>query len=186
MERFLLARHAQAEGRGRPDPPLSPLGVRQARLLADRLADSDVREVLHGPARRAQETADVLAQRLECPRRSTDLLTDRTPFPSADRWDDYPRHRWEFLHDVPEDERDEDGVALAESWARLTSLEGAGTIVAITHGFVVGSFVGLALGAPTDAWMTLPIDNASVTDLRPRPGGEWSVAGVNDSGHLSL
>lgn len=184
MDRILLIRHGQADGHDGDDPGLSPLGVRQVRMLAARLEGHGITEVLHGPRRRAQQTAETIAQQLARPHRPTDMLEDRTPFPSPQRWDDYPQHRWDFLRDVPEPERDEDGAALNAAWERLSTSSGEGAVVAITHGFVVGSFVGQALGAPSAAWMKLPIDNASITDLRARPTGEWSVAGLNDVGHL--
>lgn len=184
MDRILLVRHAEAQGHDGDDPGLSPLGVHQASLLAERLAGQDVAEVLHGPRRRARQTAHQVAQRLGCPLHQTHLLEDRTPYPSAGRWGDYPQHRHAFLHGVPEQERDEDGVALAAAWTRLSAPGSSGVLVAITHAFVVGSFVREVLGAPPAAWMQLPIANASITDLRARENGEWSVAGVSDVGHL--
>lgn len=49
---------------------------------------------------------------------------------------------------------------------------------------LIGSFVGHALGAPADAWLRLPIANASITELQSRPHREWAVARVSDTGHL--
>lgn len=75
---LVLVRHGEstwvAEGRfqGRADPPLSQLGVRQAALVADRLARRDDRTALpiptgnpthiwHSPLRRAAQTAQIIA-----------------------------------------------------------------------------------------------------------------------------
>ncbi len=77
---LVLVRHGEstwvAEGRvqGGADPPLSPLGLRQAALVADRLADPGRRPALpvpggppaacwHSPLRRAAATADAIAGR---------------------------------------------------------------------------------------------------------------------------
>src|SRR5699024_8565230 len=46
----------QAGGLGETDPALGPTGVRQAGLLAERLAGVGVGAVLHGRRRRARET----------------------------------------------------------------------------------------------------------------------------------
>lgn len=184
MERLLLVRHALAEGR-ESDPGLSRVGVRQAALLADRLAESGTSEVLHGPLRRTHETAQHIARPLGSPVTRTTLLDDRTPFPSDDHWHQYPRHRWDWLQAVPGTERDEDGAAIAAAWLHLASRRVDGALVAITHAFVVSSLVSHALGAPPSAWMQIPIDNASITELRPTRAGEWSVVSLNDTGHLT-
>jgi phosphoserine phosphatase len=77
---LVLIRHGEstwvAEGRfqGRQDPPLSALGVRQAELVADRLAQRDERTPLpipaglpariwHSPLERAAHTARIIAER---------------------------------------------------------------------------------------------------------------------------
>ncbi len=132
--------------------------MRQAALLADRLADSGTAEVLHGPLRRTCETAQHIARRLGSPVTRTPLLDDRTPFPSGGHWHHYPRHRWDSLQAVPEAERDEDGAAIAAAWSQLASRRVDGALVAVTH---------------------------AITELRPTRAGEWSVVCVNDTGHLT-
>lgn len=98
METILLVRHAEADGHDGEDPPLGPRGVRQAGLLGERLAGTEATRLLHGPRRRARQTAELLA--------------------------------------------------------------------------------------PPAAWMQLTFANASLTALRRRHMGEWSVLGVSDVGHL--
>ena len=214
MDRILLVRHARADGHDESDPGLGELGLRQAEALAEQLAGEDVVAILNSPRLRARQTAELVAQRIGCSVRTTDLLEDRTPVPSARRWDDYPPHRWERLREVPAEERDEDGVALSAAWSRITApdaadgdadgaaddLTGGGhvadigtgavggsasTLVLVTHAFVVGWFVCRALSAPPAAWMLLPVDNASITELQARPKGEHAVVRFNDVGHLS-
>lgn len=184
MDRILLVRHGQAAAPDDVDPALSDVGVRQAEALAARLRGEDVDELWHGPRCRARQSAEILAQGIGRDPRPTSLLEDRTPYPSADRWDDYPRHRWERLQQVPVQERDEDAAALGRAWEQLSAAGERGTLLAVTHAFVVGTFVSAALGAPPAAWMQLPVAAASLTELRIRPTGEWSVLAVSDVGHL--
>src|SRR5690349_16760096 len=57
-----LVRHADVYDQGElePDPPLSPLGHRQAERLAQRLKSVGMRAVYASPLRRAQQTAAAL------------------------------------------------------------------------------------------------------------------------------
>lgn len=64
---------------------------------------------------------------------------------------DYPSHRRDFLHGTPVEERDTNSDAIAAAWHQLTELNTDRVLVAVTHTFVVGSFVGHASGAPVDA-----------------------------------
>lgn len=184
MDRILLARHAQAAAHDDVDPALSEVGVRQAQALAARLRGEDIDELRHGPRRRARQSAEILARGIGLDSRPTSLLEDRTPYPSADRWGDYPRHRWERLQQTPVQERDEDAAALGRAWEDLSASGEPGTLLAVTHAFVIGAFVSAALGAPPAAWMQLPVAAASLTELHFRPTGEWSVLAVSDVGHL--
>ncbi|NYH53583.1 putative phosphoglycerate mutase [Nocardiopsis arvandica] len=183
MGTLILVRHAQAEDHETSDPALSDEGRRQAALLGSRLTNSSASAILHGSRRRARQTAEVVAELLHVPLQQTTLLEDRTPFPSLERWDDYPPHRWGFLKGTPEAERDINGEALAEAWRELTARSRDSTLIAVTHAFVVGSFVSHALDAPSDAWMKLPIANTSITELQ-YSSGEWSAMTVNDTHHL--
>ena len=185
MSTIILIRHATADGHESADPSLSTAGQREAALLAARLRDSGADAVLHGPRRRARQTAEVLGSLLRRPVQQAEFLDDRTPHPSPERMTDYPTHRWSFLDETPAEERDVDGEMIAAAWHRLTELSTDRVLVAVTHAFVVGSFVGHALGAPADAWMRLPIANASITEIHSRPHGEWAVASVSDTGHLA-
>lgn len=70
MTRILLVRHGQstwnADGRwqGRADPSLSDLGVRQAEVAAETVAEFGITRIWASPLVRANQTALVLASRL--------------------------------------------------------------------------------------------------------------------------
>ncbi|MFC5434473.1 histidine phosphatase family protein [Microbacterium suwonense] len=164
---------------------VSATGRRQASLLAARLDRTRADAILHGPRRRARQTAEILGHSLDSPVQLTSLLDDRTPHPSPERLGEYPPHRRNFLDETPVEERDIDGDGIAVAWRQLTEMSSDQVIIAVTHAFVIGSFVSHALGAPADAWLKLPIANASITELQPRPAGEWAVASVSDTGHLT-
>ncbi|MFE6995031.1 histidine phosphatase family protein [Microbacterium sp. NPDC057659] len=186
MDRLLLARHAQADGHDHADPALSAVGEEQAALLAHRLSAEPVVHLLSSPRRRARQTAAAIAQQLGREPEVGPFLDDRTPMPSAGHWDDYPEHRWDWLRETPETEQDEDGAALDAAWQRLTGMldDAPGTLVVVTHAFVIGSFVASALSAPPSAWMLLPVGNATITELQRRTNGEIALTRFNDDAHL--
>lgn len=186
MSTIILIRHAKAEGHETVDPSLSTAGQREASLLAARLRDLQVDAILHGPRRRARQTAEIIGSRLGRPAQQTHILEDLTPHPSPGRAGDYPSHYAEFLDETPIDERDIDGDGIAAAWRQLADLSTDRVLVAVTHAFVIGSFIGHALRAPADAWLRLPIANASITEIQSRPHSEWAVARVSDTGHLAL
>jgi broad specificity phosphatase PhoE len=76
-------------GRGRIDPRLTEKGLRQAELVAERLAGEKrpVTEILVSPARRAIETAAPLAKRIGLEPTVVDELTELRLPPS---WEDTP------------------------------------------------------------------------------------------------
>jgi broad specificity phosphatase PhoE len=188
VTRILLVRHAQAHGHEESDPTLDGVGEKQASALARRLASEDVGRLLTGPKRRAVQTAAAIAGLVGREHESTPLLDDRTPVPSPDRRDDYPADRWARLDETPLDERDENAEGLSAAWSELTAAAsadpGTGSLVLVTHAFVVAGFVSRVLGAPPAAWMQLPVSNASVTEVELRPGRAAAVVGFNDVGHL--
>lgn len=61
---------------------------------------------------------------------------------------------------------------------------GSRTLIAITHAFVIGSFLRAVLQAPAAAWLRMPVANAGLTELRRWASGEWAVHSMSDVGHL--
>ena len=68
---LLLVRHGRPErlelADGQADPPLSPLGQRQAEAAGEYLSGEPIDAVWSSPMRRARQTADVIAARLGLP-----------------------------------------------------------------------------------------------------------------------
>ena len=73
MTALLLVRHGEtdwnADGRlqGQTDRPLSDFGRRQARQLADELADEQLEAIYSSDLSRARETAEIVGERLGLP-----------------------------------------------------------------------------------------------------------------------
>ncbi|MFE1644161.1 histidine phosphatase family protein [Microbacterium sp. P01] len=186
MGSILLVRHGEASGDDSADPGLSSTGRLQALALAGRLADQEIGAVWHGPKRRAQETAGLLASHLRIDTWSTDLLDDRTPVPSARFRNEYTRRRLDWFDAVPEDERDEDGLALAAAWSQLRSRDRPRRVVMVTHSFVISQFVALAVEARPSSWLRLTVSNAGLTILHEDAAGDLMLRLFNDTTHIPL
>ena len=93
MAEFFVVQHAQkASAPG--DPPLSALGVEQARLTALFLRGRAVARLVSSPARRARETARPIADELGLPLHLDDRLRERMDWgagPDAQPLDDFLR-----------------------------------------------------------------------------------------------
>ncbi|MEV0157859.1 histidine phosphatase family protein [Micromonospora sp. NPDC050686] len=111
-----LRRPSRRTGSGlrpRPDGGLSQLGREQADQLGRRLRTVPFSAIHHSPLARAVQTADLVPRHLpQVPRHDRDFVADRTPVPSAAERGRYPGRWYAWLDGVPDDERDEDAVAL--------------------------------------------------------------------------
>ena len=70
MKKLILVRHGQTtQDKGNPDRGLSPAGIRQVKALSRRLSPLIIHPaiILHSPAHRAHQTAQILAQALFLP-----------------------------------------------------------------------------------------------------------------------
>jgi probable phosphoglycerate mutase len=167
-----LVRHAEPGA----DGSLTGLGRRQAQALAERLTVIGVAAVHHGPSPRTGETARLLGEQCGVPVHVSTRLGDLTPTDPA-----YPPPLRDFLARIPPDERDPGGERLNSAIAHFRS---AGEAVLVTHAYVVGWFVRSALDTPTDRWMQLFPDHASLTSIDYTPEGPPRVLRFNDTGHL--
>ena len=80
---FYVRRHGESTTNrdgtiaGSLDPPLTGRGREQARAAAEALRDTDMREIISSPKRRALDTAEIVAERLCLPLRLVDGLRER-------------------------------------------------------------------------------------------------------------
>ncbi len=180
-----LVRHGEqidAE-HGLPDGPLSPRGIRQAQLLAERLGGVPFTGAWHSPLQRAAETARIIAER----------LPSLTPEPSALLFDcipsgkepDTPSSYDPFFGSVTEADIEAGSAQMDDAVAEfLRSRRGEHHELLITHNFVIGWFVREVLGAPAWRWITINQANCGLTVLQQKPGRPWTLVTHNDLGHL--
>ncbi|MFF8654059.1 histidine phosphatase family protein [Streptomyces huasconensis] len=182
-----LARHGEATA---DESGLTEGGRRQAALLGERLRGVPLSAVHHGPLPRAEETARLIAGRLDgVPLRRSDAAGDYIPYMPSE--DELPTESAEstlqWLADFPEEERT-GGPALARAaLARFTGPapgdEPRHELV-VTHNFLIGWLVRDALDAPAWRWLGLNHGNAALTVIRYAPGRPASLVLFNDMGHL--
>ena len=172
-----LVRHAQAAGRDDDDPGLSERGGHRHERSAPGSPPAPSPPCCTAPAARRGDGHDRLVLPGADRGRVLPLLDDRTPVPSDERRDEYPRRYHQALGDVPAQERDVDAVELREAVSRLvaTAEEQAalGPLLLVTHAFVIGWFVRSALETATWRWIGLELRQHRA-DRDPLPT-RWSV-----------
>jgi serine/threonine-protein phosphatase PGAM5 len=186
-----LVRHAEQQhppGGEDPDGRLSPVGERQAHRLGRRIADVPFDVMRHSPLRRAAQTAHILAGYPPgVPVSSSELLSDRTPIPSADQASAVPPLYRPFLASVPAEERDPAAARLNAAVEQLAVTGAADRHeLLITHNFVIGWFVRHALDAPAWRWMGLNQFNCALTITQVRSDLPPMLITFNDLGHLPV
>jgi probable phosphoglycerate mutase len=203
---ILLVRHGESEPAvprqpfplvdGQGDPALHPVGQQQAERVADRLIESGQRiaAIYVSTLRRTHQTAAPLAARLGIePRVEPDLREVH-----LGDWEggDFRRHvaeghplalqmrreqRWDV---IPGAEPGEVFAARVRSAVdRIATAHADETVVAVTHGGVIGQVLAEATGAR--AFSFAGADNASISHLVVMPDG-WFVRRYNDTAHLGL
>jgi 2,3-bisphosphoglycerate-dependent phosphoglycerate mutase len=199
---LFLVRHGQSapyvEGTlfalidGQGDPPLSPDGAAQARLVGARLATAGIDAIYVSTMRRTAQTAAPLAE-----------LLGLTPVVDA-RLREVHLGDWEggvFRKNVAEahpvalrmiaEERWDviPGAEPADAFAgrvrtaieRIAAAHPGQRVAAFTHGGVIGQ--ALALAAASRPFAFTGAENASISRLVITPDG-WIVRGYNDTAHL--
>ncbi|GAA0466227.1 histidine phosphatase family protein [Streptomyces olivaceiscleroticus] len=182
-----LARHGEAS---RDESELTDNGRRQAVLLGERLRRSPLTIVQHGPLPRAEQTAQLICERLDgVPLQPSALAGDYIPY--LPQRDELPPESADamlaHLSQFPPEES-ENGPALAQAaLARFTGpVDGDEPRheLIVTHNFLIGWLVRAALEAPKWRWMGLNHANAALTVIRYAPGRPAAVLFYNDMGHL--
>ncbi|MEZ5740503.1 MAG: histidine phosphatase family protein [Burkholderiaceae bacterium] len=189
---ILLIRHGETDLNVRrvfqpPETPLSERGRLQARALARRLADMDVRAILSSDMRRAQETAAALAELTGLPVTCNPLLGERNfgdlrgQAVASISFDAYA-----LGYHPPNGESHEQfhtRVNDAFGWLLSQYRQGNGRLAVFTHGLVLGRLIGHHVTIPEGATMIERMDNTAVTEIDPQP--PYRVSLLACSRHLS-
>jgi probable phosphoglycerate mutase len=203
--RLVLLRHGQTElsaqrrYSGRGNPPLSDLGLRQAKAAAARLATVDslaggAVAVACSPLLRARQTADEVAAALGIPVLPMPGLIEtdfgewegRTFAEAAARDPQAHRH---WLSDpaapTPGGESfDEVHRRVRAAIDELIAEHGGSTVVVVSHVTPIKSLIRMGLAAGPSVLFRLHLDLASLSVVEFYPDGHASVRLVNDTCHL--
>jgi broad specificity phosphatase PhoE len=202
MALFYFLRHGEtewnAEGRlcGHTDVPLSDVGRRQARLLAQRLKPIVVEVLYSSPLVRALETAGVVGQAL-----GREPVTDaRLMELSYGAWEG--RTLAEIQRATPDVYRDwvtdparfappggESGEQLIERvkpfLAEVAERHQSGNVVVVGHRTLCRLIACHIMGVPLAEYrQRIPMDNAALNIFETREG-KWRVVALNDTSHLA-
>ncbi|MBL1101576.1 bifunctional RNase H/acid phosphatase [Streptomyces coffeae] len=201
---FVLLRHGETaltpekrfSGSGGTDPELSPVGHRQAELVASALAArGTIQEIVSSPLRRCRETAGAVAERLGLEVRIDEGLRE-TDFGA-----------WEGLTFAEVKERYPDDLAAwlastkaaptggGESFAtvarrvalsrdKLIARHTGRTVLLVTHVTPIKTLVRLALGAPPESLFRMELSAASLSAVAYYADGNASLRLLNDTSHL--
>lgn len=181
-----LVRHGEAL----PDESgLTENGQRQAVLLGQRLRDSQISLVHHGPLPRAAQTAHLIKDQLDgAALRASEAAGDYLPhLPDSEELPSESIGFLRFLEQFTPEEREHGPVlaheALQQFTGPVTGSEARHELV-VTHNFLVGWLVRDAMDAPKWRWLGLNHGNAALTVIRYAPGRPATVLFYNDMGHL--
>jgi len=195
-----LIRHGDydelVDGKPVENPGLSAKGIRQVELLRDRLAGAGeikADAIISSPARRASETAEILAPALGVP---VVLNADLEEW-RCDRGALSPEEftaRWRQVSDAqrPFFQWVEGGESFLELTARVQLAlnriwqehEGK-TIVLVTHGGVIQASFAYFFNLSATTIPGISTENTAITQwTRPAEANRWTLQRHNDHAHL--
>ena len=190
---LIIIRHALPESDkrddGPADPPLSPLGLRQAEATADLLATESIDHVVTSTMQRAIQTGRPLADRLSLTPERLEGLKE-----SDYRRSSYtPVEEMDADHEVIREFRDDPLSMFADGYEafrdRITAALDAvvagnrgRTVAVFCHAMVVGVYLQTLLGL-NDPFAVMA-DYCGITRVAASSTGIRSVRSFNETGHL--
>lgn len=192
---LILIRHALPVRRvllaGIADPELSEAGRIQAALLADYLAAETVHALYTSPLRRAIETAEPLAARLQLPLTVVDGVAehDRTSneYVPIEELKATKDPRWQQMLDDTWDGRDETRAEFTDrvlaSVDAIVAAHPSQNVAVVCHGGVINAYLARVLGAVDSVGFFYP-DYTSIHRVVAARGGQRQIVTINETGHL--
>lgn len=191
-----LVRHAlpvELSGTIDPDPWLSGFGLEQARAIARWWSGRPVSGVVTSQLLRARQTAGPLLETVPADpavepgvaefELGADFYLPVTDLSAAA---DHPGILWwrsQIRDPAVIGARQEFADRAVDAFAEITAVEGEEPLLVFTHGGFIAAVTGWILGLPGPA--ALDADFASITTLRRRPSGGWTVASFSETQHLA-
>ena len=185
-----LVRHGEHDDPGTEidDGLLTEVGMRQSKLLGERLRHVPFTAIHHSPLRRAVQSTELIAGYVpSLPVYPSELLRDCIPM-VPDMEDLSPAHQ-AFFDGISEDDRIAGRAQAAAALDRFAVATDDGGDddqheLLVTHNFVIGWFVRHALDAPDWRWIGLNQFNCGLTIILYRPDRPAALVSYNDIGHL--
>ncbi|KPK80518.1 MAG: hypothetical protein AMJ81_11975 [Phycisphaerae bacterium SM23_33] len=183
----------QARLQGQKDPDLSPKGVAQAEMLAERVARESFAALISSDLKRAMQTAEAIGRRTGhkvipepgLRERSFGLFEGLTWEQIEQRYPDLHEAYWRGRDFAPPGgetarQRHERVVACA---SRIAAEHAGQRVVLVAHGGVLESLFKHALSLHYQARRTFSLYNASLNVLQVHEG-EWRLGTWGDVAHL--
>lgn len=199
--RVYLIRHGQTgwntEGKaqGHTDVELDEVGHAQAQLMAQFFDRRPLHRVLSSDLLRCRQTADptcVLTEntielRTELRERTFGVLEGQHYTVLRAYIEGEIRDKGIARWDV----RPERGESLSDVWERVTPIvelieSSEEDLAVFTHGGTCAVLLSRLLKASLETTLCFRFENASVTELRRRPGGGWQLLKYSDQAHLGI
>jgi serine/threonine-protein phosphatase PGAM5 len=175
-----LVRHGQYERKGgRPTEHLTPLGVKQAQLTAQRLRSLPITAIHYSSLPRAVETAEIIAQAFpDVPFHKTRLLWECFPC--------LPSNLSEFAPKIPAEKLAEYRAQAESAFDRyFKRARGKDKYeILVCHGNIIRYFVCRVLQVPPEAWLNMDSDKCGISEVKIGSDGRMWLLSYNDIGHL--
>ena len=190
---LLVIRHAlpEAEVRddGPADPPLSPLGLRQAEATADFLAGETVDAIVTSTMRRAIETGRPLAERLDISPERLDGLKEsdhqRTSYTPMEDMDKDHEVIQEYLEDplrMFSDGYDTFRYRIRDTFDAIVANHSGQAVAVFCHSMVASVYLQTVLGH--DDPFALISDYCGISRVTASSTGIRTLRSINETAHL--
>ncbi|MCU1401063.1 MAG: hypothetical protein JWN62_4172 [Acidimicrobiales bacterium] len=192
---LILIRHALPVRRelleGVADPELSETGVLQAGFLADYLAAESLDAVITSPLRRAIETAEPLARRLqleveivdgvaEYDRKSNEYVPiEELKATNDPRWQQMLADDWSNR----EETREHFGARVVTSIDAIVERHRGQRVAVVCHGGVINFYLARVLGIADSVGFFYP-NYTSIHRVMAARSGQRQIVTVNETPHL--
>lgn len=184
---IILVRHGEYLDVGEEDDThrLTARGRAQATLTGKRLKELNITwdSVIASTMVRAQETANLVLNEIDFDpkiKKNCPYLREGAPIPPQPPVGHWKPESSQFFRDGARIE-----AAFRRYFHRANAKQEHDSYTLIVgHGNVIRYFVCRALQFPTEAWLRLSINHASITWLSIGPTGRVTIKSLGDSGHI--
>ena len=190
---LLVIRHARPEAEvrddGPADPPLSPLGLRQAEATADFLAGETVDAIVTSTMRRAIETGRPLAERLDISPERLDGLKEsdhrRASYTPMEDMDEDHEVIQEYLEDpllMFSDGYETFRYRIRDTFDAIVANHSGQAVAVFCHSMVASVYLQTVLGH--DDPFALISDYCGISRVTASSTGIRTLRSINETAHL--